>query len=43
MDVDINRGYIFTIGFDDGELAVFDISKPGKEKFTKQSASFKCK
>jgi len=30
---------VFTGGYDDGEIGVFNIEKPGKEKFAKQTAS----
>ena len=44
MQIDTNKNYVFTGGFDDGEVGVFNIEKPGrvfiifiilKEKFAK--------
>lgn len=39
LALDTVKNYVFTGGFDEGEVAVFDIEKPGKEKFAKLSAS----
>ncbi|EGR33250.1 PX domain protein [Ichthyophthirius multifiliis] len=39
LTIDLVKNYLFTGGFDDGEICVFDIEKPGKEKFAKLSAS----
>lgn len=30
MDLDLNKNYLFTGGFDDGEIAVFNLDKPGR-------------
>lgn len=38
---DSTKNYLFAGGFDDGEIAMFDTGKPGKEKYSKQTASFK--
>lgn len=35
MCLDTIRNYIFSGSYDDGELGVFNIEKPGKEKFAK--------
>lgn len=43
LTVDVFKNYVFTGGFEDGEIAVFDIEKPGKEKLFKQVASLKGK
>ena len=43
LEFDLFKNYVFTGGFDDGEICVFNIEKPGKEKFAKQAASFKGK
>lgn len=43
LTVDTFKNYLFTGGFDDGEIGVFDLQKPGREKFVKQTASFKGK
>jgi hypothetical protein len=43
MDIDFKRNYLFTGGFDDGELAIFDIDKPNREKYAKQVASLQGK
>ena len=40
MDLDLRRNYLVTGGFDDGELAVFDIDKPNREKYAKNVAAF---
>jgi WD40 repeat protein len=33
--LDTNRNYLFTGSYDDGELNVFDLDKPGREKYAK--------
>jgi len=33
--MDPAKNYVFTAGFDDGEVGVFDIVQPGKERFGK--------
>ena len=43
MSIDTNKNYVFTGGFDDGEVGVFNIEKPGREKFAKQTASLRGK
>ncbi|KRX05178.1 WD40-repeat-containing domain [Pseudocohnilembus persalinus] len=43
LQVDTLKNYFFTGGFDDGEIGVFQLEKPGREKFVKQTASFKGK
>ena len=30
MQIDTQKNYVFTGGFDDGEIGVFDIEKPGR-------------
>lgn len=40
MQIDTQKNYVFTGGFDDGEIGVFDIEKPGREKYARQTASF---
>jgi len=30
MSIDTNKNYVFTGGFDDGEVGVFNIEKPGR-------------
>lgn len=30
MQIDTNKNYVFTGGFDDGEVGVFNIEKPGR-------------
>lgn len=30
MDLDLNKNYLFTGGFDDGEICAFNIDKPGR-------------
>ena len=39
IHLDINRNYLFTGSFDDGEINVFDIDKPGREKLAKLNAT----
>lgn len=39
LALDNVKNYVFTGGFDDGEIAVIDIEKPGREKFAKLNAS----
>lgn len=33
LSVDTVSHYLFTGGFDDGEIGVFNLEKPGKERF----------
>jgi len=33
--LDTLKNYVFTGAYDDGEIGVFDIEKPGREKFSK--------
>lgn len=35
LAVDTFKNYLFTGGFDDGEISVFNLEKPGREKFVK--------
>lgn len=35
MHLDSTRNYLFAVGYEEGEIYVYDIEKPGKEKFTK--------
>jgi hypothetical protein len=35
MQIDTMKNYVFTGSFDDGEVGVFDIEKPGREKFAR--------
>lgn len=37
------KNYLFSAGHDQGEIAIFDVGKYGREKFTKQTASLKGK
>lgn len=37
------KNYVFAGGFDDGEITIFNIEKPGKEKLWKLVASLKGK
>jgi WD40 repeat protein len=37
--LDNNRNYLFTGSFDDGEINVFDLDKPGREKLAKLNAT----
>ncbi|CAD8199045.1 unnamed protein product [Paramecium pentaurelia] len=37
------KNYLFTAGFDQGEIGIFEVGKSGREKFTKQTASLKGK
>jgi 6-phosphogluconolactonase (cycloisomerase 2 family) len=30
INIDVNRNYLFTGSYDDGELNVFDLDKPGR-------------
>ena len=39
IHLDNNRNYLFTGSFDDGELNVFDLDKPGREKLAKLNAT----
>lgn len=41
--LDNNRNYLFTGSYDDGELNVFDLDKPGREKFAKMAATLRGK
>lgn len=41
--LDANRNYLFTGSYDDGELNVFDLDKPGREKYAKMIATLKGK
>ena len=41
--LDTNRNYLFTGSYDDGELNVFDLDKPGREKYAKMIATLKGK
>eukprot|EP00919_Chromeraceae_sp_WS-2016_P011456 GHVR01026727.1.p1 GENE.GHVR01026727.1~~GHVR01026727.1.p1 ORF type:complete len:221 (-),score=20.18 GHVR01026727.1:334-996(-) len=43
MHFDTNRNYLFTGSYDDGEINVFDLDKPGKEKLAKMNATLKGK
>jgi WD40 repeat protein len=38
MALDLVKNYLFTAGFEAGMISVFDIDKPGREKFAKQVA-----
>ncbi|KAM3143094.1 hypothetical protein pb186bvf_004680 [Paramecium bursaria] len=37
------KNYLFTAGHDQGEIGVYEVGKSGREKYTKQTASFKGK
>ena len=39
INIDVSRNYLFTGSFDDGELNVFDLDKPGREKYAKMNAT----
>lgn len=41
--LDTNRNYLFAASYDDGELNVFDLDKPGREKYAKMTAFMKGK
>lgn len=41
--LDTNRNYLFCASFDDGEINVFDLDKPGREKYAKMNATLKGK
>jgi len=41
--LDTNRNYLFTGSFDDGEINVFDLDKPGREKLAKLNATLQGK
>lgn len=43
MDIDLNRNYLFTSGYEDGELTIFDLDMPTREKYAKQVASIQGK
>ena len=37
------KNFILASSYDDGELCIFEIEKPGKEKFAKRIATFQSK
>jgi hypothetical protein len=37
---DPNKNFIIASGYDSGELCMFEIEKPGKERFAKKIATF---
>lgn len=39
IHLDTNRNYLFTGSYDDGEINVFDLDKPGREKLAKLNAT----
>ena len=39
MYLDTNRNYLFTASFENGEINVFDLDKPGREKLAKLNAT----
>jgi WD40 repeat protein len=39
MHLDTSRNYLFTGSYDDGEINVFDLDKPGREKLAKLNAT----
>ena len=41
--LDQNRNYLFSGSYDDGELNVFNLDKPGREKYAKMSATLRGK
>lgn len=43
MALDLNKNYLFTGGFDDGEICAFNIDKPGREKYGSRVASLQGK
>lgn len=43
LHLDTNRNYLFSGSYDDGQLNVFDLDKPGREKYAKISATLKGK
>ena len=43
MHLDTNRNYLFAGSYDDGELNVFDLDKPGREKYAKMNATYQGK
>lgn len=43
LHLDVGRNYLFTGSYDDGELNVFDLDKPGREKYAKMNATIRGK
>lgn len=43
LHFDIAKNFIIASGYEDGELCMFEIEKPGKEKFAKKIATFQTK
>jgi WD40 repeat protein len=43
LHLDTNRNYLFAAGYDDGEINVFEMDKPGREKYAKMTAFMKGK
>ncbi len=39
LSIDLNRNYLFTGSFEAGEINVFDLDKPGREKLAKITAT----
>ena len=39
MHLDTSRNYLFTGSYDDGEINVFDLDKPGREKLAKLNST----
>jgi len=39
LHLDIARNYLFSGSYDDGEINVFDLDKPGREKLAKLNAT----
>ena len=43
LALDLQKNYLFSAGFENGLIAVFDLDKPGREKYAKQIACFQGK
>ena len=43
LDIDSKKNYLLAVGYEEGEILVFDIGKPGKEGFSKEVAKLKNK
>jgi 6-phosphogluconolactonase (cycloisomerase 2 family) len=43
LNFDPNRNYLFAASYDDGEISVFEMDKPGREKYAKMTAFMKGK
>ena len=41
LDIDSKKNYLLAVGYEEGEVVVFDISKPGKEASAKDVSKLK--